>query len=119
RWPFRYDVCGRFWRERLKEGVTLGANQQLRDPRGALAVAERIVRRRHLRVGGIVVEQAARLRENAVGIGSHQERGARGDSFWPLGRLAHDEDRLAERGRLLLYAAAVGQHEMADVEQPR
>src|SRR3546814_2142803 len=44
-------------------------------------------------------------------------RSARCLPFGPFGRLPHDQHRLSERRRLLLHAAAIGQRNMAHVEQ--
>ena len=65
----------------------------------------------------VVVEQAEGLPDDPVAVGADQPRRAGLDALRPLGGLAHDEDRLAERRRLLLDAAGVGQHEIGQRQQ--
>src|SRR3546814_6542110 len=50
-------------------------------------------------------------------VGADQFRRAGRHPFRAFGGFAHHQHRLAERGRFLLHAAAVGQDEMAEVQQ--
>ena len=76
------------------------------------------MRARHRGVGGGVVEQPLGLAHDRGGIGADQFRGPGRDPLGALGGLAHHQHRLAQRGSFLLDAAAVGQHQLGDVEQP-
>ena len=50
-------------------------------------------------------------------VGADQPHGAGGHRLGALGGVAHDEDRLAERGRLLLHPARVGEDQVRAVHQ--
>ena len=75
------------------------------------------MRLRHRGIGGLVVEQAGAFAHDRIGIGPDQLRGSRRDALGPFGGLAHHQHRLAERGRLFLHPAAIGQHQVRDIEQ--
>ena len=69
-------------------------------PDGA-AVAIRIVRDAHGRIGRMVVEQAGRPLDEQIGVGADQRDRPGLHRLRPLGRVAHDQHRLAERRALL------------------
>ena len=73
----------------------------------------------HGGIGRVVVEQALGLAHDGRRVGADKFRCARRDPLGALGRVAHDQHRLAQRRRLFLHPAAVGQHQVADIEQPR
>ena len=75
------------------------------------------MRARHGRVGCFIVKQAFGLCNDPVGIRAHQLGGSGRDALRPLGRLAHDENRLAERRSFFLHASTVGQNQGRNVEQ--
>ena len=50
-------------------------------------------------------------------VGADQPHGAGRHRLGPLGGVAHDQHRLAERGRLLLHAAGVGEDQVRAVHQ--
>ncbi len=55
--------------------------------------------------------------DDPVDIGAHDLRDTGRDRLGPLGHLAHDQHRLAQRGRFFLDTAAIGQHEMRRLHQ--
>ena len=57
-------------------------------------------------------------RDDPVALGPDQLERAGLDPLGPLGLVAHDQDRLAEAGRLLLESAAVGQDEGRSARPP-
>ncbi len=96
----------------MRAGTDRGRDQR-GDPLRRAAVA---VRRAALGHGAIdlgVREQARDLRDDAVGIGANQLGDPELDGLGPLRHLAQDKDRLAERGRLLLEATAIGENQRA------
>ena len=84
-----------------------------------VAVAVGVRRARHAGVRGRIGQQRLAARDDAVGIGADERQRAGLDALAALGGLARHEHGLAERGRLLLDAAGVGDHEVAAREQPR
>ncbi len=54
---------------------------------------------------------------DAVAVGADHDRGSGLDPFGPLGHFAEHQYRLAQRRRLLLNAAAVGEHQVGAVHQ--
>ena len=83
-----------------------------------MAVAEGVVGPRHRRIMVVVVEEAEGLLDDPVAVGA--EPGApfrRLDTLGALGGLAHHQDRFAERRRLLLDAARIGQHDIGQRQQ--
>ncbi len=71
----------------------------------------------HGGMGGFVVEEARGFGDDPGRVRAHEARRTGRNPLGPLGRLAHDQHRLAERERLFLHPATVGQDEMAGVEQ--
>src|SRR3546814_2161130 len=72
---------------------------------------------RHGGIGPAIVQKIEDFGNDPVLVRADQLRGARCHPFGPFGRLPHDQHRLSERRRLLLHAAAIGQRNMAHVEQ--
>lgn len=67
----------------------------------------------HRRVLNRIVEQPRELPVDRLLLGAHKAQRAGGHALGALGGVAHDEHGLAERGRLLLDAAGVGEDEIA------
>lgn len=67
----------------------------------------------HGLVLGLIGEQAAELAVDDILFCADELQRAGGDSLGALGGIAHDEHRLAQARGLLLYAARVGEDEMA------
>ena len=72
---------------------------------------------RHAAIGRRVVQQAGGIGENGLDVGADQPGRSGGDTFGALRVFAHHEHGLAERRRLFLHAAAVGQHQVAALLQ--
>ena len=84
-----------------------------------MAVAERVVGAGHGGIGAVIVEQREDFGNDAVLVGADQLGGAGRDALGPLGRLAHHQHRLAERRRLFLHAARIGQHDVGTAPSAR
>lgn len=67
----------------------------------------------HGLVLGLIAEQAAELAVDEVLLGADELQRAGCNALGTLGGVAHDEHRLAQARGLLLYAAGVGEDEMA------
>ena len=67
----------------------------------------------HGLVLGLIAEQSAELAVDDVLLGADELQRAGGHALGALGGVAHDEYRLAQARGLLLYAARVGEDEMA------
>lgn len=67
----------------------------------------------HGLVLGLIVEQSAELAVDDVLLGADELQRAGGHALGALGGVAHDEHRLAQARGLLLYAARVGEDEVA------
>src|SRR3546814_3024944 len=105
------DVCSSdlYPRPRTVTVCSLSRNTRnyLRNSFGRAAIPEGIMRPRHGIISAFIVQKAENFRNDAIFVGADEPRGARLDALGSLGRLAHHEHRLAERGRLFLHAAAV------------
>ena len=64
-----------------------------------------------------VASSAAAASTMLLGIGADAQRGARFDPLGPLGRVAQHQHRLAERDRLLLHAAGIGEDQVGALHQ--
>lgn len=67
----------------------------------------------HGLVLGLIAEQSAELAVDDVLLGADELQRAGGHALGALGGVAHDEHRLAQARGLLLYAARVGEDEVA------
>lgn len=67
----------------------------------------------HGLVLGLIAEQAAELAVDEVLLGADELQRAGCNALGTLGGVAHDEHRLTQTRGLLLYAAGVGEDEMA------
>ena len=76
------------------------------------------MRPRHRLIGVLIIQQRQHFAHDPRAVRADQPGGARLYAFGPFGRLAHHQHRLAQRRRFLLHPAAVGQHQVAHVEQP-
>ena len=93
--------------------------ERAHDPIRGLAVAVGIGRLGHLGVGDRIVQQPVALGEDPVGVVADQPQRAGLDALGALGRLAGDQHRLAQRRRLFLDPARVGDHQVGAREQAR
>src|SRR5688500_16502456 len=83
------------------------------DPRSSLPIAVGIRAGGHGLIGGRVAQERQGLRNNTVRSRTDELDGASVDAFGALRRIAHHEDRLAERWGFLLHSARVGQDQPA------
>lgn len=67
----------------------------------------------HCLILGLIAEQTAELAVDDVLLGAHEFQSAGFYALGTLGGVSHDEDRLSQARRLLLYAARVGEDEVA------
>ena len=86
------------------------------DPGRGVTVAEGEGRSGHALVEGPVLVQRPHRLDDGVGVGTDQADIIAFDGLAALGDVAKNEDGLAERGRLLLEAAAVGEDQPAMAE---
>ena len=105
-------------RERASAPLRQPLLDRLGDPLRRMAVAEREGRPRHPGIFPRVGEQAGDGGDDPVGVGADQLEIAGRQRFGPLGDVAQHQHRPAERRRLFLQAAAVGQDQPALVHQP-
>lgn len=93
--------------------MVLLSRQHVGDPSARVTVAVGVARAAHRRVLVRVGEQARELPVDDVLVGAHELERAGRHTLGALGGVAHDEHRLAQARGLLLYAARVGEDEVA------
>lgn len=93
--------------------MVLLSRQHVGDPSARVTVAVGVARAAHRRVLVRVGEQATELAVDDVLLGADELERAGRHTLGALGGVAHDEHRLAQARGLLLYAARVGEDEVA------
>lgn len=87
--------------------------KHVRDAFARMSVTVRIRRMAHGLVLGLIGEKTTELTVNDVLLGADELQCAGRNTLGALGGVAHDEHRLAQARGLLLYAARVGEDEVA------
>ena len=72
---------------------------------------------RHFVIGGTVFQQLLKVLVDGLLLRADEAQRTRSNALGALGRIAHDQYRLAERGSLLLNAAAVGEDQIRAGEE--
>lgn len=87
--------------------------KHVRDAFARMPITIGVRRMAHGLVLGLIAEQATELAVDDVLLGADELQRAGGHALGALGGVAHDEHRLAQARGLLLYAARVGEDEVA------
>src|SRR5690554_3969239 len=91
--------------------------QKFQNTPTSLAVSVRIMSFRHLLIQRSMIEQLLHRRHNHVRICSHEFYRARLNCFRPLCGITHNQDRLAQTGRLLLHTTTISQYQISLLHQ--